>query len=749
MAIQELIELTAAYCSPEDQGVIQRAYDYARVAHGDQLRASGEPYITHPTEVATILARLRLDPPTIIAALLHDVAEDTTRTVEQIKREFGQEAASLVEGVTKLTAISQSQEDQEEEQSETDSKTLKGISGRSRQEVQAENLRKIFMAMAKDVRVILIKLADRLHNLRTLSHLPATKRRYIARETLEIFAPLAHRLGMWQFKWELEDLAFSHLEQEKYKELVIKVAKKRAAREQVIQEVITNVKEKLAATGIKAQIEGRPKHLYSIYQKMAKKGKSFEEIYDLTATRIVVPTVEDCYATLGIVHGLWMPIPDRIKDYIAKPKSNNYRSLHTTVYGPGQEPLEIQIRSIDMHQIAEFGIAAHWRYKSAGREITKGKKTLNKVVLPWLKEIADWQDDFKSAEEFVQAFRVDLLESQVFVFTPRGDVIDLPSGSTPLDFAYRIHTEVGHKCVGAKVNGKIVSLDYQFQNGDIVEVLTSKTSSGPSLDWLKHCRTSAAKHKIRAWFKKEKREENVVRGKELIDRECHRQKLDQYLGRDELWLKAAKRLNITKLDDLYAQVGYGETSVQAILTKFKEEIFSRESIDIVVPVKKPQARHKRSTVGINIKGVDNLLIRFSKCCNPLPGDQVMGYVTLGKGVSIHRKDCPNMRGIESRPERILEVNWDLSVQENTYSVEIELECWDKPGLLGEVMNVINDAKVSARACKAWTKREKAIIRLVLEVMNVNQLKAIMTRLGNIREVINVTRLTSGDGTMNE
>lgn len=735
MGAQDLLEIIETYCSPEEQNIIQHAFNYAKTAHGDQMRASGEPYLTHPIEVAKILARLRLDVPTIQAALLHDVVEDTTRTVEQIQAEFGKEVANLVEGVTKLTAISQSQEEQEEQGKEI-SRTHPS---KSKQDAQAENLRKIFLAMAKDIRVILIKLADRLHNLRTLSHLSLAKRRFIARETLEIFAPLTHRLGMWRFKWELEDLAFSNLEPEHYEELATKVAQRRAAREQVIQEVIDTMQEKLAATGIKAQIEGRPKHIYSIYQKMSKKEKIFEEIYDLTAIRIIVPTIEDCYATLGIVHGLWMPIPDRIKDYIAKPKSNNYRSLHTTVYGPVQEPLEIQIRSTEMHQIAEYGIAAHWRYKSRDRH---GK--FDKGMLPWLKEIIDWQKDFKSAKDFVQAFRLDLLESQVFVFTPRGDVIDLPLGATPLDFAYRIHTEIGHKCVGAKVNGKIVPLEYQFQNGDIVEVLTSKTSPGPNLDWFKICKTSAAKHKIRNWFKKEKREENIARGKELLEKECKKHKLEQYWGEDEIWTKITQKLNTAKLEDLFAAVGYGEISIQSVLAKLKEEIFARESVEILVPVKRVVARKRRLTSGIKVKGVDNLLIRFSKCCNPLPGDRVIGYVTLGKGVSVHRQDCPNIKGMESQPERILEVSWDTSSPETKYPVEIELECWDKPGLLGEIMSVINEVQISTRACKAWTKREKATVRLVIEVGNLNQLNNIMAKLGNLQQVINVSRLASRD-----
>lgn len=751
MGPHELLELTASYCSPEEQKIIQHAYEYAKQAHGDQVRASGEPYITHPAEVAKILARLRLDAPTIAAALLHDVAEDTTRTIKQIETEFGREVATLVEGVTKLTAISRSQEDQDEDDPDGKSRAMRPVPGRSKQDTQAENLRKIFLAMAKDIRVILMKLADRLHNLRTLSHLPLAKRRYIARETLEIFAPLTHRLGMWRFKWELEDLAFSYLEPERYKELVEKVAKKRAAREDAIREVVFSVEERLSASGIKAQIDGRPKHLYSIYQKMSKKEKQFEEIYDLTAIRIIVPAIEDCYAALGIVHGLWMPIPDRIKDYIAKPKSNNYRSLHTTVYGPGQEPLEIQIRSEEMHQIAEYGIAAHWRYKAGAKTSSGGRGSVDKkVVLPWLKEIAEWQRDFESAKDFVQAFRIDLLESQVFVFTPKGDVIDLPAGSTPLDFAYRIHTEIGHKCVGAKANGKIVSLDYQFQNGDIVEVLTAKNSTGPSLDWLRYCRTSGAKHKIRTWFKKENREENIARGEALVERECHRHRLDQYLGQEELWLKVTQRLNIAKLEDLYAAIGYGDLGIQAVITRLKEEVFAKESVDIIVPVKKPGGavrKPKRSSTGIRVKGVDNILIRFSKCCNPLPGDEIIGYVTLGKGVSVHRQDCPNLKDMESRPERVLEVSWDLSAEETIYPVEVELECWDKPGLLGEIMNVINDLKVGTRACKAWTKREKAIVRLVLEVMNLNQLKGIMNKLGHVKEVIQVTRLAHSDNGM--
>ena len=501
MDVQTLLDTVQSYNAKADLELIKKAYNFAERLHEGQRRVSGEPFVIHPFEVAVILANLQMDTTTIAAALLHDTIEDTVASYEQIEKEFGKEVALLVDGVTKLTAISTSKE-----QSQGGGPAYESNVFKSKAESQAENLRKIFLAMAKDIRVILIKLADRLHNLRTLSSMPLIKRQYTARETLEIFAPITSRLGMWRIKWELEDLSFSHLEPEKYKELAQKVALKRAEREKVIHEAIAVIERKLAEHGMKAHIEGRPKHLYSIYKKLTKKGKDFSEIYDLFALRIIVNNVEECYTVLGTVHSLWIPMKDRIKDYIAVPKSNSYRSLHTTVYGPGDEPLEIQIRTWEMHRIDEYGLAAHWAYKE------ERNASLAKEIYPWIRRIVDWQLDSKDAREYIENLKLDLLESEVFVFTPRGDVIDLPAGSTPIDFAYRIHTQVGHSCVGAKVNARIVPLDYNLQNADIIEVITSKHAT-PSLDWLKLCRSNHAKNKIRQWFKKERRDDNIIRAR--------------------------------------------------------------------------------------------------------------------------------------------------------------------------------------------------------------------------------------------
>lgn len=752
---EELVRMVKSYNEGADMALLEKAYQFASKAHKNQLRASGEPYIAHPLEVARILAGMKLDLVTIAAGLLHDVIEDTGVEKEELEKEFGPEIPSLVDGVTKLTHMGRGPHTDLDGVASACVRRDVELSSPSasppQEERRAENLRKIFMAMAKDVRVILIKLADRLHNLRTLSPLPSFKQRAIARETLEIYAPLTHRLGMWQLKWEMEDLSFSYLEPEQYRSLVAMVAKKRAEREEEIGLVIDTLKKRLEQSGIQATIEGRPKHLYSIWQKMSKKGKGFTDIYDLTAVRILVPSIEDCYAALGLVHSLWMPIHDRIKDYIAKPKSNNYRSLHTTVYGPGHHPVEIQIRTLEMHKIAEYGVAAHWQYKEGAerKRSAGGRTTLRKSMIPWMKQLIDWQVDLASsrpeepggAREFVKAFKGDFLESQVFVFTPNGDVIDLPAGSTPIDFAYRIHTDVGHRCVGAKVNGKIVPLEYQLNNGDIVEILTSKSSQGPSWDWLQICKTSAAKHKLRLWFKKERREENIQRGKEALIRELKRQRINpEEVLKDDLIEKLAQRLNVPKGEDLLAAVGYGEIHVSSVTNKLKEEIGLPGEPSAAQPqILKSPARRKPAH-GVRVRGVDNILVRFSKCCSPLPGDPIVGYVTIGKGVSIHRQECSSLRLLSSHKERMVQAAWDLEGVTAYYPAEIEVECWDKAGLLGEIMMAVSESGINTKTCKAWAKKDRATIRLVLEVMNVGQLQTIMKKIKQIKEVIEVIRL---------
>jgi len=722
MDVQILIDTVKGYNPSADFEFIKKAYNFAERLHDGQKRASGEPYIMHPFEVARLLADLQMDTTTIAAALLHDTIEDTVASQDEIDREFSKEIGLLVDGVTKLTAISTSKE-----------KSQAGAVLKSKAESQAENLRKIFLAMAKDIRVILIKLADRLHNMRTLSSLPPEKRRYIAKETLEIFAPITSRLGMWRIKWELEDLAFSHLEPDKFEALREKVAKKSFEREKVISEANAIIERKLAEHGIKAHIEGRQKHLYSMYQKMTKKGKDFSEIYDLIAVRIITNTIEECYTVLGTVHSLWIPMKDRIKDYIAVPKSNSYRSLHTTVYGPGDEPLEIQIRTWEMHRIDEYGIAAHWAYKE------DKNARIAQEIYPWIRRIVDWQQDSKDAKDYIENLRLDLLESEVFVFTPRGDVIDLPAGSTPIDFAYRIHTEVGHACVGAKVNARIVPLDYNLQNADIVEVITSKHAT-PSLDWLKICRSAHAKNKIRQWFKKERRDENIARGKEILEKELKRHRLDDVLSKEDLMLKIANKLNFMEIDDLFASLGYGETTLPQILTRLRDEM-PKEVEEVLIP-KRPPSKKEKMSQGIKVKGIDNVLVRFSKCCSPVPGDDIIGYITLGKGISIHRRSCPNMPALTLQQERVVEVGWEGKRRDIRYSVEVEIEAWDRSGLLADIMNVVNETRVHATSCNAKVKKTKAQVRLCMEINDKAQLDDIVKRLSHLKEVISVGRATS-------
>lgn len=721
MGISELIEKISQYDKEADLDFLKKVYEFSLSAHQGQVRISGEPFILHPLEVANILADLHLDVITIAAAILHDTVEDTKASILEIKEKFGEEAALLVDGVTKLTVISQSKENIED-------------LNLTIEEDQAVNLRKIFLAMAKDIRVILIKLADRLHNLRTLSSLPINKQKFIARETLEIFAPIASRLGLWHIKWQLEDLAFSYMESSIYKDLADKLVKRRIERESVVQETIKIIQEKLKELKVEARIEGRPKHIYSIYQKMNAKGKDFSEIYDLFAIRIITNTVEDSYAALGIIHSLWMPLKDRIKDYIAMPKANNYRSLHTTVYGPGNESLEIQIRTREMHQINEYGIAAHWAYK----EKEKGFN-LKKEILPWISRILDWQEDSKNAKDYIRNLKLDLLNSQVFVFTPHSDVIDLPVGSTPIDFAYRIHTDVGHRCVGAKVNAKIVPLDYQLQNADIVEIITSKHSN-PSLDWLKICKATHSKNKIRQWFKKERREENIHLGKEILEREFKKNHLEEYLKNNQLFQKIADKLTFHTLEDLYASIGYGETTLTQIFNKIKEELPKGEEEGLFL-IKKSKKNKGRYIQAIKVKGIDNVLVRFSKCCLPILGDEIKGYITLGKGVSIHRADCPNFQALSQHSkERLIEVSWEKDFQGVFYGVEVEVEAADRPGLLSEIMGVISELRINASYCRAFIQKEKAVVKLSLDINNRNQLDTAFQRIGKLKNVIQVKRL---------
>ena len=714
------------YLSPEDLSVVEQAFRLAQERHRPQIRASGEPYILHPIEVATILASYRLDPPTIAASLLHDTVEDTNTTLEELKESFGEEVKLLVDGVTKLTAISARQ-------------GREAPTPRSKQMAAAENLRKIFLAMTKDLRVILIKLADRLHNLRTLGNLRPEKQKRIAGETLEIFAPIASRLGVFEMKRELEDLCFMYLYPEEHKELKDAVEGLAEVREAGLAKAVEMIEAKLEKLQIKASLEWREKHLYSTFRKMERTGRTLEEVYDLVALRVVVPRVEDCYSVLGAIHSIWIPLKDRIKDYIAVPKSNNYRSLHTTIFGPNQLPLEIQIRTDEMHQVNEMGIAAHWAYKEgSGKAKASKESNVFKEIYPWIRAILDWQDDSRDAKEYIENLKVDLLQNEVFVFTPQGDVVDLPNGSCPLDFAYRIHTEVGHRCVGAKVNSKMVPLTTVLQNADIVEIVTSKNSH-PSLDWLRICKSNGARNKIRAWFKKEKREENIIRGREMLKRELGRQRMDNIASDDPLLKKVAHRLNFVEVDDLMASLGYNETSLPQVLARLREEL-PQEVSETILPT--PRSNNIRTAKGraVEVVGLDNILVKFARCCAPVPGDPIRGYITLGKGVSVHVDGCSNLTALlESSPEREIEVRWDEPDGSLGYQVDVEIEAWDRAGLLSDVMGVINEAKVPTRACKAWTRKDIAFVRMSLDISNKRQLEELMKRLRRIRDVTQVNR----------
>ena len=720
LSLDELIKKVLAYNAKADIDFLRRAYDYAAEAHREQRRFSGEPFIAHPLEVAGILTGLELDLETLAAGLLHDVVEDTGIELAEIERRFGQEVAMLVDGVTKLSRIEY----------------------KSKEEQQAENLRKMFLAMAKDIRVILIKLADRLHNLRTLKYHPAPKQVAIAKETLEIFAPLAHRLGIYRIKWELEDLSFRFMNPEKYFELAERIVKTRSKREESLRSIISTLMSKLAAMGIEADIKGRPKHLYSIYEKMAEQGKDLDEIYDVQGVRCTVETVRDCYATLGIVHTMWTPIPGRFKDYIAMPKSNMYQSLHTTVVGPQGEALEIQIRTHEMHRTAEYGIAAHWRYKEGGR----GDRDFDKK-LAWLRQLLEWQHDLRDAREFMESLKIDLFADAVFVFSPKGDVIELPAGSVPLDFAYRIHTDVGHRCVGAKVNGRIVPLEYKLKNGDIVEIITARNSA-PKRDWLNLVKTSQAKTKIRQWFKKEQRDENILKGRDHLEKEARKQGLDADLIRSEKLAEVGRKLNILSPDDLYAAMGDGVLTAVNVVSRIKAEETKHEKKGLpaeealALRTEQRPAAWGKPAQGIRVKGVDNLLIRLAHCCNPVPGDLIAGYITRGRGVSIHRSDCRNLLAYRKHePERLVEVAWDKEFHA-PFQVKLEITGMDRAGLLSDAMAVLLEMKISANWVTARGKKDRgAVIELVLEIRGLEQLEVIMSKLMRIKDVYDVRRVS--------
>ncbi|NLP43939.1 MAG: bifunctional (p)ppGpp synthetase/guanosine-3',5'-bis(diphosphate) 3'-pyrophosphohydrolase [Peptococcaceae bacterium] len=719
MVIEELKEKLLSNNTQYNIDSILRAYNFAYEAHRGQLRNSGEEYIHHPIEVAYILAELEMDESTIIAALLHDVAEDTDKTLMNIKSEFGEEVANLVDGVTKLGKIAY----------------------KNKMEVQVENLRKMFLAMAKDIRVVLIKLADRLHNMRTLTYQSEKKQKAIAQETLEIYAPLANRLGIFRIKWELEDLAFRYLNPQEYYDLVERIVFKRKEREEQIRSVIEQLSAKLKEVGIKADIAGRPKHFYSIYKKMITQNKSLSEIYDLTAVRVIVDSVNDCYGALGIIHTLWKPIPGRFKDYIAMPKPNMYQSLHTTLIGTHGEPFEIQIRTWEMHRTAEYGIAAHWKYKE-GKQV---ENTNFEQKLSWLRQLLEWQHDSRDAGEFMESLKVDLFADTVFVFTPKGDVVELPAGSCPIDFAYRVHTDVGHSCIGAKINGRIVPLDTKLQSGDIVEILTTKTPTGPSRDWVCLVKTSQARNRIRQWFRKEEREKNIFRGREGLEREARKLGLDPGTSlKAENIAKLAKLFNLNSVDDLYATLGDGAITFKKALARLKEEIL-KDEIEVapqVSPIE--QKRVIKSTNGVRVKGIDNILIRFSRCCNPLPGDEIIGFITKGRGLSVHRKDCSELINMAAeKQERLIEVEWAKNI-DSVYPVDIEIVGMDRPRLVSDIMNVIMETRTHVLEINARVAKNRiAKIHLKIEARNLEHLKFVLQRIGRIKDVTVVKRMQSG------
>ena len=691
-----------------DMAPVRAAFEFAVEAHGEQKRASGEPYVSHPLAVARSVAELGIDPIAVQAALLHDIPEDTEYSVDDIETRFGPEVAKLVDGVTKLSKFG----------------------ARSHEEQQAENIRKMLLAMASDIRVVLIKLADRLHNMRTISALPIAKQQRIARQTSEIYAPLAERLGIWQIKWELEDLAFKVLEPDNFRQLANQLETQRKERDAYVKRAMAVLREELEKQGITADISGRPKHIHSIWKKMQRKGSSFAEIYDVHAVRVLVDEVRDCYAALGIVHSLWRPIPGQFDDYIAMPKGNMYQSLHTAVLALDGKPLEVQIRTQAMHRVSEVGIAAHWRYKA-------GSKTDRDydAKLAWVRQLMDWQRDVSDATEFVDTIKLDIFQDQVFVFTPKGDVKDLPAGATPLDFAYRIHTDVGHSTIGAKINNRLVPLEYKLKNGDIVEIVTTKVAHGPSRDWLKIVATGHAKEKIRQWFKRQQRDENIVHGRESLDRELRRLARSslEKVGPDRV-AEMAELYRYPSVEDFYAAIGYGALGAQQVVTRMG---VADDANEIVLPAVAPPFLPVR-TGGVRVKGIGGLMTRFAGCCHPIPGDPIVGYVTRGRGVTVHLPTCPTVVN-EKDIGRMIDVEWEGQATQ-TYPISIRIEAYDRTGLLNEITNVVAENKVNIVAANVKVNEDHTATMLVtLQVASVAQLAKVLSRIEQLRDVYSVAR----------
>jgi GTP diphosphokinase / guanosine-3',5'-bis(diphosphate) 3'-diphosphatase len=739
MKIENLMEVLPDIYSVVDRELIMRAYQFAEQAHTGQRRASGEPYITHCVAVAAILAEMRVPPAVVIAGLLHDTVEDTSRTLADIRREFGDEVSHLVDGVTKLTNLprvergDQHLEEQLEPNGNGDEPVIVIESdprGRKK-DLRNETLRKTFMAMGDDIRVVLIKLADRLHNMRTLGFMPENKRKRIAQETLDIFAPLANRLGIWRIKWELEDLAFRYINPEKYKEIAENLAERREDREHQIDRILAKLKALLDQSSIHVEISGRPKHIYSIYRKMVEKGRPFDMVRDLRGVRLIVQDIPSCYAALGVIHTHWRPIPHEFDDYIASPKDNFYQSLHTAVLYDDGKPLEVQIRTADMNQRAEYGIAAHWRYKERGKRDDDYEQRIN-----WLRKLMEWRQEVEDAQEFVDGMKTDVFQDRVYVFTPRGDIIDLPTGSTPIDFAYHVHTEIGNRCRGAKVNGKLVTLDYSLKTGDQVEILTAK-QGGPSRDWLNPTlglvKTQRARSKIRQWFKIQDREQNLIQGKSILDKELRR------LGVVDVDLDdLSQYFEFKNVEELYVGLGCGDLTLGRIINKLSEVDEDKDLLRELHPI----AETKKDITGVTVLGLKGILTNFARCCNPAPGDEIIGYITRGRGATIHRMDCPNVARMRDRDkERIVKVSWGEA--QKTYPISVQIKAYDRQGLMGDIYNVLNNENVNLLDIDVKVTHNLASIRMIIEVGDVAQLSRILTRIENLPNVMEAHRLKPG------
>jgi len=715
-SVDALLKKVRSYNAKADVKELQRAYAFAETHHEGQKRMSGEDFIQHPLAVAIVLAELRLDTTTLTAALLHDTVEDTDVTLQELEEGFGPEVARIVDGLTKLDTIE----------------------FRTREQEQAENVRKMMVAMAGDIRVLLIKLADRLHNMRTLAPFAPDKQKRIATETLEIYAPLANRLGVQEMKWELEDLSFKTLHPGPYREIAALVAKRRGERQELIDEVESSARAKLREVGVKAEVEGRPKHLYSIYEKMVIRGKEFNEIYDLVGVRILCDNLRDCYAALGAVHSIWKPVPGRFKDYIAMPKSNMYQSLHTTVVGPGGRPLEIQIRTREMHRTAQFGIAAHWRYKEGS------KQAKDAADLAWLGQMMEWLKDMADPREFMEGLKIDLYGGQVFVFTPKGDVVNLPAGATPVDFAYTIHTEVGHRTIGAKVGGKLVPLDYELRTGDSVDILTSKAQGeGPSQDWLQFVKTPRARNKIRQWFSRGRREDAMDQGRDALQRLMRKQNMPfKRLATEDVMTQVVDELKFPNLEALYVAVGEGHVSPQSVIARLARLVSGTPDEDVTeVPLARPvKLRKPDISSGIVVPGSSDVWVRLGRCCTPVPGDEIMGFVTRGQGVSVHRTDCPNARALQREPERLIDVSWSEG-KSTSFVVAIMVEALDRTRLLSDVATVMSDNHVNILSANSATGRDRITrLRFTFEMADITHLSSVLAAVKKVDGVFDALRV---------